>query len=512
MRKKFAAIIPMLIIGINGSMVSAYSSECTHPLITKEIANFYSQKSGYRMSVGDIEQLARGSEHEDQPPRWINHFYDPAYERGWSDDGGVLKFFGVPPLPSPEWALSSEAQSARFFFDGDYSWTAGIEKTKTGDASGALYVLGHILHLLGDLTVPAHTRNDTHVITIQEDESGIEIIKGDPLEAWLEDDCGKGNLFLAKAESATAVDVADLKVTMRQVALQVQNNFFSADTVKVPQYPKPVIVREITETPVEGKEYQYGLGIDDEGKEYRLVKISKVGYFIKRTVYKIDYACVRDTWERTSKLAVLYGVGLIDFFFRSVEAAKKGCGTDKGRIEGCPCVSSPETCNGIDDDCDGEVDENWKTGLASDIGKPCEVGRGECRRSGVFACTPDGLATVCDAEYVSGTPEVCDGLDNDCNGFDDDYCLCQTARPYPNCLCHECDISCPNSGDKCLVVGFNPDGSIIHTCEYGYGCYFCGSRPGTEGRVCVNCMNCLGICVEFCLNPAYVFCSDYCPP
>lgn len=170
-----------------------------------------------------------------------------------------------------------------------------------------------------------------------------------------------------------------------------------------------------------------------------------------------------------------------------------------------------ERCDGLDNDCDGQTDEDWRTGLAIDLGQPCEVGVGECRRSGVFICTPDGLGVVCDADYVSGTREVCDGLDNDCDGETDNICLCEAAHPHPSCVCHECDISCPVSEDYCLVVGLNPDSSIIHTCEFSYGCYMCGSRPGTGGRTCVYCMNCLWACSEFCINPAYAFCSDYCP-
>jgi len=170
-----------------------------------------------------------------------------------------------------------------------------------------------------------------------------------------------------------------------------------------------------------------------------------------------------------------------------------------------------ELCNSIDDDCDTEIDEDWRTGLATDLGEPCEVGIGECHRTGVFECEPFGRGVVCGADYVHGTPEICDGLDNNCDGETDNYCTCQASRPHPNCLCRECDISCPVPSDKCLVVGLNPDGTIVHTCEYSYGCYFCGSRPGTEGRTCVYCMNCTGVCAEFCLNPAYLFCSDYCP-
>ncbi|MCK6576056.1 hypothetical protein L6V77_33805 [Myxococcota bacterium] len=72
---------------------------------------------------------------------------------------------------------------------------------------------------------------------------------------------------------------------------------------------------------------------------------------------------------------------------------------------------APETCNGQDDDCDGGTDEDF-TG----IGESCSVGRGDCQREGRVVCTADGAGASCDA--VPGPPveEACDGRDNDCDG------------------------------------------------------------------------------------------------
>jgi len=74
------------------------------------------------------------------------------------------------------------------------------------------------------------------------------------------------------------------------------------------------------------------------------------------------------------------------------------------------------TCDGLDNDCDGSVDEDFE------IGSPCIVGVGACQSNGTLVCFVGGAGVVCNA--VAGQPsgEVCDGVDNDCDGQVDEGC------------------------------------------------------------------------------------------
>jgi MYXO-CTERM domain-containing protein len=84
-----------------------------------------------------------------------------------------------------------------------------------------------------------------------------------------------------------------------------------------------------------------------------------------------------------------------------------------------------EICDGIDQNCNGIVD---------DVGLVCRLGAGACRAQGTTVCTAAGSAAICSATPLEGSEETCNGIDDDCNGkIDDAGDLC-TDPDRPTCV------------------------------------------------------------------------------
>ena len=73
-----------------------------------------------------------------------------------------------------------------------------------------------------------------------------------------------------------------------------------------------------------------------------------------------------------------------------------------------------ESCDGLDNDCDGQADEEWP-----DLGEACDGADIDLCYEGTRVCSADTTTSVC-KELGTGNFELCNGVDDDCNGETDE--------------------------------------------------------------------------------------------
>ena len=132
---------------------------------------------------------------------------------------------------------------------------------------------------------------------------------------------------------------------------------------------------------------------------------------------------------------------------------------DGTRCDAAPGASVDEICNGRDDNCDGEIDEGYQTGL------PCSAGQGECATDGVFQCNPAGDGVECSAEAGAAGAEICDGLDNDCDDEIDEGFAIGEACTVGLGACETSGLTICNAPGDATVCGAEPGLSVPEVCD-----------------------------------------------
>jgi hypothetical protein len=172
------------------------------------------------------------------------------------------------------------------------------------------------------------------------------------------------------------------------------------------------------------------------------------------------------------------------------KSGKRKCNSD-GTWGDCVGAVLPTTeiKDGLDNDCDGQVDEDF-----------CH----DADHDGYFAESGCGTAVDCndsDSNIHPGAVEIaCDGKDNDCDGTIDP---CYVGNGTGGCISGSCGIvSCDNGWGNCN--GISADGCEKNINIDPYNCGSCGHSCSLPNATS-TCSN--GVCIIVSCNPGWTDCD-----
>jgi hypothetical protein len=110
-------------------------------------------------------------------------------------------------------------------------------------------------------------------------------------------------------------------------------------------------------------------------------------------------------------------------------------------------TGAPELCDGIDSDCDGLVDEDFP-----ELGSACDGGDADECANGVYVCSPDGSALWCPSELPVSTTELCNGVDDNCDGSVDEGFVNTDGDALADCVDPDDDNDGDPDGTDCAPL------------------------------------------------------------
>ncbi len=295
-----------------------YGDKTTHPGLTNEVARFFNYYAIDKLTSQEIVWLKQGSVEEDVPPRWVNHFYDPIYDKGY-----------VLGMTSKLWAQNSQKQAGfafaslddNGFSNSDYSWDRAIYDYKTGNKQRAFIALGHILHLIEDATVPDHTRLDVHLgdWKVFNDQSPYE----EYTRQFNDQNLNLSDKYISQNLKPVLYD--SLNEYFDKTANYSNNRFFSEDTIDGSNFTLPNlnILHNYEFVKEENGFIQYYGILKDGDWLYKLVRLEgsiKDNIFTSERETINDPLILSDYWSRLSQKSIINGAGVIALFLKQARS------------------------------------------------------------------------------------------------------------------------------------------------------------------------------------------------
>lgn len=245
-----AVVATLIWFGIATGMADAFSDEDTHPRITEtavvasQLDDYLNNNLGFTTGSASIvkgtsiiQLLRAGSTKEDSPNypplcRASNHFHNPLFDWIYSQmsDTPWLDFvctayrysnvtwatgYSWPPPPGTKVNFAPSLLNPPITWDTarQYYYEALISSSYSGREkyfAKTFESIGHVVHLLQDMAVPAHTRNDfqSHLIKNADSFLGGQFDRIQPFESYV-----KNNPNLVASVQASPPAFSDTYVT-----------------------------------------------------------------------------------------------------------------------------------------------------------------------------------------------------------------------------------------------------------------------------------------------------------
>ncbi len=338
--RKYVIFLVPVILGLfifNFKLTLAYDSG-THEFISDTAIKLFNNNYSSKINSDLEKYLLDGVRREDDPPRWMNHFYDPIYNRGLSQDGKIEPLYQLGDWQASKlWAqdggnqnriqyspviatILSSIQSGKiekFFPTADFTWNEAMKYWIQGDKEMAMFTLGHIAHLIQDVSVPDHTRNDPHPGDSPYENYSTQYTLSHP-----------DTLLTQSIKNSKPIELADLNSYFDRMATYSNNNFYSKDTIGIQSgysMPQP-------DYPIVEGDYNYEYKTDQFGNTYKILIVKKQSILNSVSSSKENYVLsvnksggdqvLKDYWSLLSKKATQYSAGAINLFFNEVEKNK----------------------------------------------------------------------------------------------------------------------------------------------------------------------------------------------